>query len=71
MEYTASVVEFDAFDKLSKEYEPKASQRYNSREREYSRRAFEAADRELRAFIFGARRSDVQYFRGDDRRSAF
>ena len=57
MEYIASVVEFDAFDKLTKEYEPKASQMYTPQKLSYSLRAFEAADRELNLFAFGLRQA--------------
>ena len=56
MEYIASVVEFDAFDKLTKDYEPKAAQMYTKEKLDYSLRAFQAADRELGLFAFGFRR---------------
>ena len=64
-------MEFDAFDKLSKEYEPKASQRYPAAAKEYSRKAFEAADRELGLFIFGVRRQDVVLYTGARRDAGF
>jgi len=50
-------VEFDAFDKLTKTHEPKASQRYTPAKLDYSLRAYEAADRELGLFAFGLRRA--------------
>lgn len=59
LEYIASVVEFDAFDKLTKAYEPKASQRYTPAKVDYSLGALRAADRELGLFAFGVRRASA------------
>lgn len=47
LEYLATVVEFDAFDKLTKEYEPKQANAYTPAKIDYSLRALRAADREL------------------------
>ena len=52
LEYIASVVEFDAFDKLTKDYQPKASQAYSREKIDFSLRAYGAADRELVSYIF-------------------
>lgn len=62
--YTASVVEFDAFDRLWKTNQPKQSlTQLTPGGLAYSRRAFEAADRELGLFVFGLRVRGVNIYR--------
>lgn len=51
LEYLATVVEFDAFDKLTKDYQPKQAEVYTPAKLEYSLRALRAADRELRLWL--------------------
>lgn len=55
IEYLASVVEFDAFDKLTKNYEPKRALMYTPAKIDYSLRAFRAASRELYLYLFERR----------------
>ncbi|KAJ1461859.1 hypothetical protein M885DRAFT_507021 [Pelagophyceae sp. CCMP2097] len=56
LEFIATVVEFDAYDKLTKEYEPKSSQVYTPAKIEYSLKALRAADRELASFVSSSAR---------------
>ena len=55
IEYIASVVEFDAFDKLTKDYEPKRALMYTPAKIQYSLRAYRAASRELYLYLFDRR----------------
>ena len=52
MEYIATVVEFDALDKLSKDHQPKASKIYTKQKLDFSIKAYRAADNELASYIF-------------------
>ena len=56
LEYAASVVEFDAFDRVWKTSQPKQSlTQYTAEGLQYSKRALEAVDRELGLFVFGCK----------------
>ena len=63
LEYAASVVEFDAFDRVWKTSQPKQSlTQYTAEGLQYSKRALEAVDRELGLFIFGCKVKGRSYF---------
>ena len=63
LEYAASVVEFDAFDRVWKTSQPKQSlTQYTAEGLQYSKRALEAVDRELGLFVFGCKVKGRSYF---------
>ena len=63
LEYAASVVEFDAFDRVWKTSQPKQSlTQYTPDGLAYSKRALEAVDRELGLFVFGCKVKGRSYF---------
>ena len=63
LEYAASVVEFDAFDRVWKTSQPKQSlTQYTAEGLQYSKRALEAVDRELGLFVFGCKVKGRTYF---------
>jgi len=63
MEYAASVIEFDAFDRVWKSTQSKQSlSQYTPEGLAYSKKAFEAVDRELGLFVFGCRVKGRLYF---------
>ena len=63
LEYAASVVEFDAFDRVWKTSQPKQSlTQYTSEGLTYSKKALEAVDRELGLFVFGCKVKGRSYF---------
>jgi len=59
-EYIATVVEFDAYDKLWKDHQSKASTRYTKEKVDYSVRAYGAADRELGDYLELLRTDDSE-----------
>ena len=63
LEYAASVVEFDAFDRVWKTSQPKQSlTQYTAEGLQYSKKALEAVDRELGLFVFGCKVKGRSYF---------
>ena len=63
LEYAASVVEFDAFDRVWKTSQPKQSlTQYTSEGLTHSKKALEAVDRELGLFVFGCKVKGRSYF---------
>ena len=59
----ASVVEFDAFDRVWKTSQPKQSlTQYTAEGLQYSKKALEAVDRELGLFVFGCKVKGRSYF---------
>ena len=64
LEYAASVVEFDAFDRVWKTSQPKQSPYAVCLpwRTQYSKRALEAVDRELGLFVFGCKVKGRSYF---------
>ena len=63
LEYAASVVEFDAFDRVWKTSQPKQSlTQYTAEGLQYSKRALEAVDRELGLFVFDCKVKGRSYF---------
>ena len=63
LEYAASVVEFDAFDRVWKTSQPKQSlTQYTAEGLQYSKRALEAVERELGLFVFGCKVKGRSYF---------